>query len=250
MVKGAGLNEVNTRFYLTRWLSPLQSMIWSMMANHFDDESQLRASIAAAAARMIAQDGADYSSAKRKAARQISGDARSCTLPDNAQIEQEVRLYQALFQSDTQPALLRHLRTLALEAMQALAQFHPMLTGAVFNGTAGAHCDIHLHLFADSAKEVELFLLDKQIPIALSETPHFKGGHHKPVETVSFPWKQETIHAALYQIDDLRGALKTRAGAPSLHIDRARLQALLNTDHIDHIDHINNIPSTESTPTA
>jgi hypothetical protein len=220
-------------------------MIWSMTANHFDDEPQLRASIAAAAARMIAQDGADYSSAKRKAARQILGPSRNCTLPDNAQIEQEVRLYQALFQSDTQPARLRHLRMLALEAMQALAQFHPMLTGAVFNGTAGAHCDIHLHLFADSAKDVELFLLDKQIPIALSETPHFKGGHHALVETVSFPWKQETIHAALYQIDDLRGALKTKAGAPALRIDCARLQALLDNDCIN-----NHITSTESTPPA
>jgi hypothetical protein len=204
-------------------------MIWSMMANHFDDEPQLRASIAALAARMIAQDGADYSSAKHKAARQILGhSSRHCTLPDNEQIEQEVRLYQALFQSDTQPARLLHLRTLALEAMQALAQFHPMLAGAVFNGTAGAHCDIHLHLFADSAKEVELFLLDKQIPIALSQTPHFKGERHGPVETVSFPWRQETVHAALYRIDDLRGALKTRAGAPALHIDCARLQVLLD----------------------
>jgi hypothetical protein len=209
-------------------------MIWSMMANHFDDESQLRASIAAAAARMIAEDGADYSSAKRKAARQILGSSRSCTLPDNAQIEQEVRLYQALFHSDTQPARLLHLRTLALQLMQALAQFHPMLTGAVLNGSAGAHCDIQLQLFADSAKEIELFLLDKQIPITLSETPHFKGlrkgEQHRMVETVSFPWQQETVHAALYQTDDLRGALKTRAGAALLRIDGAGLQALLNSN--------------------
>ncbi len=213
------------------------------MANHFDDEPQLRASIAAAAARMIAQDGADYSSAKRKAARQILGSSRSCTLPDNAQIEQEVRLYQALFHSDTQPARLLHLRRLALQAMQALAQFHPMLTGAVLNGSAGAHCDIHLQLFADSAKDVELFLLDKNIPLALSETPHFKGLRHAPVETVSFPWQQETVHAALYQTDDLRGALKTKAGAAALRIDSAALQALLN-------DHTDNTPHTESTPPA
>jgi hypothetical protein len=234
MVKGAGLGKMNDQFYLTRWLSPLQGMIWSMMANHFDDEPQLRASIAAAAARMIAEDGADYSSAKRKAARQILGASRSCTLPDNAQIEQEVRLYQALFQCDTQPARLLHLRKLALQAMQALAQFHPMLTGAVLNGSAGTHCDIHLQLFADSAKEVELFLLDQQIPIALSETPHFKGPRkgeqHRTVETVSFPWQQETVHAALYQSDDLRGALKTRAGAPALRTDCAGLQALLNSN--------------------
>jgi hypothetical protein len=220
-----------------------------MMANHFDDEPQLRASIAAAAARMIAQDGADYGSAKRKAARQILGSSRSCTLPDNAQIEQEVRLYNALFLSDTQPARLLHLRTLALQAMRALAQFHPMLTGAVLNGTAGQHADIELLLFADSAKEVELFLLDKNIAIALSETPHFKGArkgeHHNMVETVSFPWQQETVHAALYRIDDLRGALKTRAGGAAQRTDCDGVQALLDRHAIN-----DNITPTESTPPA
>lgn len=243
----AGIDKVNMGFYLTRWYSPLQGMIYDMMANHFDDEPQLRASIAAAAARMIAQDGADYSSAKRKAARQILGSSRSCTLPDNAQIEQEVRLYNALFLSDTQPARLLHLRRLALQAMRALAQFHPMLTGAVLNGTAGQHADIQLLLFANSAKDVELFLLDKNIQITLSETPHFKGArkgdHHQLVETVSFPWQQETVHAALYQVDDLRGALKTRAGAPALRADCDGVQALL-----DNIDSKTN--PTKSDPSA
>jgi hypothetical protein len=240
MVRGAGIDEVNMGFYLTRWFSPLQGMIQQMMANHFDDEPQLRARIAAAAARMIAQDGADYSSAKRKAARQILGSARNCALPDNAQIEQEVHLYNALFLSDTQPARLLHLRTLALQAMRALAQFHPMLTGAVLNGTAGAHSDIDLQLFADSAKDVELFLLDKNIAIDLSETPHFKGAHHALVETVSFAWQQETVHAALYRIDDLRGALKTRPGAAAQRADCDGVQALLDK---------NNTINSNTTPT-
>ena len=40
-----------------------------MMATQNNDPTLLRAEIAARAARMIAQDGADYDSAKRKAAR-------------------------------------------------------------------------------------------------------------------------------------------------------------------------------------
>lgn len=56
-----------------------------------------------AAARLIAEEGLDYASAKRKAARQVVGQARVAGewLPDNDQIEEEIREYQALFQSDT-----------------------------------------------------------------------------------------------------------------------------------------------------
>ncbi|MFX5937691.1 hypothetical protein ABTE71_20255, partial [Acinetobacter baumannii] len=73
---------------------------------------QLRAEIAAAAARMIAEDGADYGSAKRKAAKQILGNqkVRGEIMPDNEQIEEEVRIYNELFFADTQPARLLHLR--------------------------------------------------------------------------------------------------------------------------------------------
>src|SRR4051812_34913148 len=127
-----------------------------MPNNHPNDIESLRAEIAAAAARMIAEDGADYGSAKRKAVKQILGDAKVAgrILPDNAQIEEEVRLYNELFFADSQPARLVRLRRLALQVMTELAHFNPYLTGAVLNGTAGVHSDIHLQLFADSPKDV------------------------------------------------------------------------------------------------
>lgn len=200
-----------------------------MMPKPQDDAQLLRAEIAAAAARLIAQDGADYGSAKRKAARQILGEAQAPAnvLPDNAQIEVELRLYQALFKADSQPARLFRLRTMALQVMESLAQFNPFLTGAVLNGTAGPHDDIHLQLFADSAKEVEIFLLNRNVNIDISETPHFKGARHDPVETVSFLWHKEGVHAALYELDDLRGALKARADGKTIRTDIAGLRALL-----------------------
>jgi hypothetical protein len=200
-----------------------------MMPNSFDDVHLLRTQIAAAAARMIAQDGADYSTAKRKAARQILGEnqVNANLLPDNALIENEVRLYNTLFLADTQPARLLHLRTVALQVMEALEHFNPYLTGAVMNGTAGSHADIHLQLFAESAKEVEIFLLNKNIDIDISETPHFKGPRHDPVETVSFLWQNEGVHAALYELDDLRGALKQRSDGKGIRADLAAVRALL-----------------------
>jgi hypothetical protein len=220
----------NTRFYPTRWHLPFQSMISVMMSN--DDQQLLRAQIAAAAARMIAQDGADYGTAKRKAARQVLGadQAAANLLPDNLQIEDEVRKYQALFLGPSQAARLHALRTTALQVMALLAEFRPYLTGAVLSGSAGEHDDIHLQLFADSAKDVEIFLLNRNLNIELSETSHFRGARHDPVETVSFLWEREAVHAELYEMDDLRGALKPRADGRLQRVDAAGLRALMTPD--------------------
>jgi hypothetical protein len=202
------------------------------MDDFFSNETaHLRAEIAALAARMIAEDGADYSTAKRKAAKQILGDQkpRSDVLPGNAQIEDEVRIYNELFFGDTQPARLLHLRRLAVTLMTDLAQFSPYLTGAVLNGTAGQHSDIHLQLFADNSKEVEIFLLNKRISYEVSETPHFKGNHIS-VETLSFLVPQKNgdpdgVHLHLYDPDDLRGGSRQANGK---RIERADINALRN----------------------
>lgn len=127
--------------------------------------SHARASIAAAAARLIAEEGiADFHLAKRKAARQL-GLPEHTAFPDNAEVEAELRAYQSLFQGEEQTAQLRLLRELALEVMELLGDFKPYLTGSVLDGTAGAHSAVDLLLFADSAKEVEIFLLNRGIDV-------------------------------------------------------------------------------------
>jgi len=197
-----------------------------------DDLQLVRAQIAATAARLIAQDGADYGTAKTKAARQVLGVDRPSPnyLPDNLQVEDEVRRYQALFLGSAQATLLRQMREAALEVMDALAEFRPYLTGAVLNGTAGEHDVIHLQLFAESAKEVEIWLLNRNVQIDISETPHFKGGRHDPVETVSFLWHKEPVYAELYEMNDLRGALKPRADGRQQRVDAAGLRALVASE--------------------
>jgi len=195
------------------------------MSNHYSSDLELlRAEIATAAARMIAEDGADYGTAKRKAANQILGSRRlrGDMLPDNAQIEEEVRIYNELFFSDTQPTRLLALRRLAVEVMENLNLFNPYLTGAVANGTAGEHSEIHLQLFTDNSKEVVLHLLNQHINFETSETTHFKG-NNRLIETLSFLWKQEGVHLALYQTDDLRGAVKF---SETKQPDRLSLQAV------------------------
>lgn len=194
------------------------------MSDHTSNTDMLRAEIAAAAARLIAEDGADYATAKKKAVKQILGNVkvRGEIIPDNGQIEEEVRIYNDLFLSDSQPARLLHLRKLAVRLMDELAQFSPHLTGAVLNGTAGEHSDIHLQLFTESAKDVEIFLINKNVDYEVSETAHFKG-RGEPVETVSFMWHNEGVHLALYETDDLRGAAKA---GPEGRVGRANADAV------------------------
>lgn len=124
----------------------------------------MRRRIAHAAARILAEDGSlDYGSAKRKAARQL-GAPDSGSLPDNQQIEEALRSYQALYQADETRAQLALLRQVAIEYMEQLADFDPHLTGSVLNGTAGRHTGITLQLFTDQQKEVEFLLMRLATP--------------------------------------------------------------------------------------
>ncbi len=122
----------------------------------------LRAELVHAAARLIAEEGMEYGMAKKKAVRQL-GLPESFPLPGNVEIEAAVRDFHALFQDDEQIENLAFLREAAVELMHRLAPFSPWLTGSVLDGTAGLHARIDLLLFPDSAKEVEIYLLDQGI---------------------------------------------------------------------------------------
>lgn len=128
-------------------------------------QDMLRAELAAAAARLIAEEGCDYRQAKRRAAQALLGpDAETRgVLPDNAEVEFEVRRHLSLFAAESHPALLAALRRTAAAVMEQLAEFNPHLVGAVLGGTATEHSDIELHLFSDSAKDVEVALMNAGI---------------------------------------------------------------------------------------
>jgi hypothetical protein len=181
-----------------------------------------RAEIAAAAARCIAEDGADYATAKRKAAREVlgDGDARSA-LPDNAQIETELRAYLRTYAAGTQPRVLAALRKLAMQLMRRLAEFQPHLVGAVLNGTATEHSDVVLHLFTDSAKDVEIFLLNEGVPFEAQakddsgamETLHLMV---QPARGQGMPGRVGVV-LMIFERDAIRVAPRGRSSAPDLH---------------------------------
>lgn len=189
-----------------------------MMISTPTEAEALRSEIAVLAARMIAEDGADYGSAKRRAAKQLLGNQklRGDILPDNSQVEQEVREYNALFFADSQPQRLLQLRQIALDVMQELERFNPYLVGAVLNGTAGKHSDIYLHLYTDNGKDVAIFLLNKDIDFEVSET---LSKRNELIETLSFLHDQEGIHLLLNNLDGLRTSARTeRANIAALRL--------------------------------
>lgn len=191
----------------------------------------LRDEIAYAAARMIAEDGLDYSTAKRKAVRQLLGQSslpRGDLMPDNTMVQEAVREYQALFMSDTQPARLQHLREMALELMAWLEPFQPYLTGAVWNGTAGEHSEIVLQCFADSAKDLAIFLLNADIQYEVDERADFRG--RGTVEAFYFMWRREAVVLAIYDQNALRGALRSAAGGRPERGDAEAVRRLLASD--------------------
>ncbi|MFZ6691198.1 hypothetical protein [Undibacterium sp. SXout20W] len=196
-----------------------------MMIQTPTEAEALRAEIAALAARMIAEDGADYASAKRKAAKQLLGNQKlkGDVLPDNEQIEQEVREYNELFFGDTQPQRLLQLRQLAARLMAEFECFNPYLVGAVLNGTAGAHSDIYLHLYTDNSKDVAIFLLNKDVQFEVSETFNKRN---ESIETLSFMVENEGVHLVLHDHDGIRSS----NGKSVERANLATLQALISKE--------------------
>lgn len=168
------------------------------------------AEIANAAARLVVEEGLDWGSAKRRAVRDLGLPARTA-LPDNDQVEDAVREYIALFCADTQPGELLALRRLALVWMERLAAFRPHLTGAVWYGTATRLSDIYLQLFCDDCKSAEIALIDHHVDY---EPRTVTGFHGESVEALTLgamcPELQTMVgvHLLVYDLDDLRGALR------------------------------------------
>lgn len=171
----------------------------------------LRAELAALAARLIVEDGLDYGSAKRKAAKRLLGErAAHDMLPSNDEIEQQVREEIALFHSDTQPAQLLQLRQAALALMEEFAAFNPHLAGAVWQGTATELSDLHVLLFTDDSKGVEIHCIDRGLVYQVGEAPHYAGRGRVERLTLRWPLQAAEIvpaHLSLYAEKDQRGVL-------------------------------------------
>lgn len=193
----------------------------------FDDfPSDLRQEIAQSAARLMFEEGiSDYARAKRKAIKAM-GITQDAPLPTNGEIDAALREYHALYADEADAAHLLELRQAALHTMRLLQKFQPYLTGAVMEGTAGPHADTEIHVFAESAKELEIYLLNQNIPYRLDEQ-HYrmsdrpsKQKHEllrKRVPVVLVETRYGTQRISIFEADDLRTAPRKHGEKAGIH---------------------------------
>ncbi|MBI1394589.1 MAG: hypothetical protein GC151_01320 [Betaproteobacteria bacterium] len=185
---------------------------------------QMRMRIAQLAARIMAEDGIeDFGLAKRKAARQ-AGAPDTRNLPDNAEVEQALMEYQQLYQAAEQADRLRSLRERARDLLLLFARFDPHLVGSVLSGTAGRYADVDLHLFTDSPKDVELFLLNRSMPFKLRENRFSVGGEVRLVPGYDLDYEGAGVRLSVFGVNDNRSPI--RSSSDGRTIERVRLEWL------------------------
>ena len=189
----------------------------------------LATEIANATARIVVEEGLEWGAAKRRAVKQLGLPVRTA-LPDNDLVEDAVREYIGLFCADTQPAELRALRKLALVWMERMQQFRPYLAGAVWHGTATRLSDIYVQMFCDDSKSAEICLIDHHVDYEPRSVTGFRGELVDALSVSSLsPELGEHIgvHLLVYDLDDLRGALKPDSRGRLPRGDIAAVRALL-----------------------
>jgi hypothetical protein len=122
------------------------------------------------------------------------------------------------------------------DAGRRLAEFNPHLAGAVLNGTATEHSDIHLQLFAESAKDVEMFLLNEGVAFDVAEGDNSPGGSEETIHFVVKPARSRGMPArvgvrlAVHDVDGVRVAPRHRSADTTLHrveqLGRANLKSV------------------------
>lgn len=196
-------------------------------------DPQLRLLIAQSAARIMAEEGLhDFAIAKRKAAAQ-HGVSGGKNLPGNDEIEAALLEYQRLFRAHRQPRALQQLRQSALQAMRLLEEFRPCLVGPILNGGADEHTPVYLHLFADTAEEVLIFLLQQQIPFEQGERRvQYANGKSELLPKFSFIAGDTEIQLTVFPPKGRRQApLSPVDGRPQQRAERTQLEALMREEN-------------------
>ena len=189
----------------------------------------LQSEIAAAAARLVVEEGLEYGPAKRRAVKQMGLPQRTA-LPDNDTLEDAVIEYISIFCADTQPAEVKALRRLAVAWMERMVEFRPHLGGAVWHGTATRLSDVYIQLFCDDSKSAELALIDKNVDYEVRSVTGFNGQSVDALSLSSLSaelGEHIGVHFMIHDHDDLRGALKPDAKGRAPRGDLKAVRALV-----------------------
>lgn len=192
-------------------------------------DKHMRQRLAQEAARLMAEEGVqDFFTAKRKAAERL-GAPHTQNMPRNKEIEEALQDYQRLFLGAEGAEQLGRLREAAVQAMRFFAPFEPRLAGSVLTGTAGAHSDVNLHLFADAPEEVNLFLMGAGIPFEVGlRRLRLNRETSGDIPSVRFLAGEQSIEALIFPANGIRQApLSPVDGRPMERAALGRVEELL-----------------------
>lgn len=125
--------------------------------------------LATSVAALIAEDGYSWNEAKSKILQENSSLSFNA-LPKNDDIASALREHYAIYDPQGHRERLLEMRKTALIVMTELERFRPLLTKGVLNGCADKFSDIYLYLESEDVKAVEIFLLDMNLDIEVSES--------------------------------------------------------------------------------
>ena len=198
------------------------------MPRKAERSEQQRIRIAQRAAMLIAEHGIrDYHLAKRKAAEQLGIDENS-GLPKNQEIEEALRAYQNLFDSESDNRLTQ-LRQSALECIKLFSKFKPLLVGRVASGMATAHTPITLHSFSDNPRLVATKLMDEFIAFDASEKRlSINTEQQKDFPCFLFEYENAKIELLVLPFQLQRQAPLSKHNAkPMLRLNKQQLESIL-----------------------
>lgn len=174
--------------------------------------------IADEAARLLYEEGyRDYLVAKMKAAERLGCAHDKANQPTNREIHAAILLRRELHASEEEAKHLRELRQVALEAMEFLQGFSPLLAGAVVDGSAGIYSPVTLHLFASSPEEVMFFLQDHKLPFQTHERSYKVHGRQTYYPLLRFYADDFEVELVIFE---------EGSAAPTSHIDGKRMQRM------------------------
>lgn len=169
----------------------------------------------------MAEDGVeDFGVAKRKAARQ-AGAADTRNLPDNDEVEAALAAWRQLYEADTHGARIAHLRRAALAMMETLARFDPQLSGPVLAGHAGRYAAIDLLLFADSSKDVELFLLGRDRAYRAHDARFWVGEVARDAAVLEVETPEAQFELVVFRREDARQPIRHAPDGRAIERQRA-----------------------------
>lgn len=169
----------------------------------------------------------DYRAAKLKALQRLRLPPRT-PLPDNARVHAAVLEYQRLFGGDAYRARLRKMRKLAPRVMQQLRRFEPRLSGSVVSGAVTEASHLQLHLFADQAELLDVFLLEHGVDFEQDERRYrYPNGREEALPLTRFEYDGLTVDAVVFPADELpRPPLSPLDHQPCARLTLAQAQQL------------------------